>query len=79
MHGEGDVLRSCEKSLRDLKLDYLDLYLVHWLFANYHAPGVDADSRDPNAKPYSQERYMRTWRQMEYLVKAGLVRHIGSS
>ena len=29
MHGKGDVLLSCAKSLRDLKLDYLDLFFVH--------------------------------------------------
>jgi alcohol dehydrogenase (NADP+) len=79
MHGEGDVLRSCEKSLRDLRLEYLDLYLVHWPFSNYHAPGVGADARDPHAVPFRHERYMRTWRQMESLVKSGLVKHIGSS
>ena len=35
-HGERDVVVSCERSLRDLQLDYLDLYLVHWPFPNYH-------------------------------------------
>ncbi len=79
MHGDGDVLISCARSLKDLKLDYLDLYLVHWPFPNYHAPGVGADSRDPNAIPYIHENYMRVWRQMERLVDAGLVRHIGTS
>ena len=79
MHGKGDVLLSCAKSLKDLKLDYLDLYLVHWPFRNYHAPGVGPDSRDPNAKPYNHEEYMETWYQMERLVEAGLVRHIGTS
>ena len=79
MHGDGDVLLSCAKTLKDLKLDYLDLYLIHWPFPNYHAPGVSVDSRDPHAVPYIHERYMKTWRQMERLVDAGLVRHIGTS
>ncbi|MGE5607095.1 MAG: aldo/keto reductase, partial [Bacteroidota bacterium] len=79
MHGDGDVLLSCAKSLKDLKLDYLDLYLVHWPFPNYHAPGVGVDSRDPYARPYIHEEYMKVWRQMERLVDMGLVRHIGTS
>src|SRR5512142_52354 len=78
-HGEADVIPSCEKSLRDLQLDYLDLYLVHWPFPNFHAPGVSVDSRDPHAKPYIHENFMKTWRQMEKLVEMGLVRHIGTS
>ncbi len=78
-HGEANVIRSCEKSLKDLQLDYLDLYLVHWPFPNYHAPGVSVDSRDPHARPYIHEEFMRTWRQMEKLVERGLVRHIGTS
>lgn len=79
MHGEGDVLLSCAKTLKDLQLDYLDLYLVHWPFPNYHAPGVSVDSRDPHAVPYIHANYLKTWRQMERLVDAGLVRHIGTS
>lgn len=79
MHGDGDVLISCAKTLKDLKLEYLDLYLVHWPFPNYHAPGVSGDSRDPNARPYIHEEYMKVWRQMERLVEIGLVKHIGAS
>ena len=78
-HGEKDVIPSCEKSLEDLQLDYLDGYLVHWPFPNYHAPGCDVASRSPDAKPYIHENYMKTWRQMEKLVDRGLVRHIGAS
>ena len=29
-HNDGDILLSCAQSLRDLGLDYLDLYLIHW-------------------------------------------------
>ncbi|MBC7804906.1 MAG: aldo/keto reductase, partial [Akkermansiaceae bacterium] len=78
-HREAEVIPACEKSLRDLRLDYLDLYLVHWPFPNYHAPKVDVSARDPHAMPYIHGNYMRTWRQMEALVDRGLVRHIGTS
>jgi alcohol dehydrogenase (NADP+) len=79
MHGDGDVIRSCKQSLEDLQLEYLDLYLVHWPFPNFHAPGCDVDSRSPDAKPYIHENFMKTWRQMEQLVEMGLVKHIGTS
>jgi alcohol dehydrogenase (NADP+) len=78
-HGEQDVIPAFEKSLADLQLDYLDLYLIHWPFPNYHPPGCDVTSRSPNAKPYIHENYMKTWRKLEQLVEAGLVRHIGTS
>ncbi len=78
-HGEEDVIPSCEKSLADLRLDYLDLYLVHWPFPNHHPPGCDVTARNPHAVPYIHENYMRTWRKMEELVDRGLVRHIGTS
>ena len=78
-HGEGDVLLSCAQSLKDLKLDYLDLYLIHWPFPNFHAQGVGVDSRDPHAVPYLHENFMKTWRQMERLVDLGLVKSIGTS
>src|ERR1017187_9582301 len=78
-HGEADVIPSCEKSLADLQLEYLDLYLAHWPFPNHHPPGCDVTARNPHAVPYIHENYMRTWRKMEELVDRGLVRHIGTS
>ncbi len=79
MHGEDDVIASCEKSLADLQARYLDLFLVHWPFPNHHPPGCDVNVRNPHAVPYIHENYMRTWRKMEELVDRGLVRHIGTS
>jgi len=78
-HAEQDVIPSCRKSLADLGLDYLDMYLVHWPFPNFHPPGCDVTSRSASARPYIHESFMRTWRQMEKLVDMGLTRHIGTS
>ncbi len=74
-----NVIESCKQTLKDLQLDYLDCYFVHWPFPNFHAKGVSVDSRDPNAKSYIHEDFMKTWRQMEQLVEMGLVKHIGTS
>lgn len=79
MHGKGDVLLSVAKSLKDLRLDYLDLCFVHWPFPNYHPPGCDVDTRNPNSRPYIHEEFMACWRQMERLVDMGLCKHIGVS
>lgn len=67
------------RSLGDLGLDYLDLYLVHWPFPNYHPPFCDVSSRSPHARPYIHEKFMQTWRIMEELRDEGLVKHIGVS
>jgi diketogulonate reductase-like aldo/keto reductase len=77
MHGR--VVESCRQSLDDLGLDYLDLYLVHWPFPNFHPPKCDVTSRSSDARPYIHENFMKTWQQMEELVGMGLVRHIGTS
>lgn len=79
MHGEGDILLACAKTLKDLQLDYLDMYYVHWPFPNYHAPGCTVEARNPDSVPFTVERFMKTWKQMERLVDMGLVKHIGFS
>lgn len=79
MHGSGDVLLSAAQTLKDLRLDYIDAYFVHWPFANYHAPGCGGDSRNPDSTPFSAERYIATWRQMERLYDMGLVKNLGMS
>ncbi len=78
-HSKGDVVPACEQTLADLRTDYLDMYLVHWPFPNFHPPGCDVTSRSPNARPYVHREFMETWREMERLVDLGLVRHIGTS
>lgn len=73
------VAQACESTLRDLGLAAVDLYLVHWPFPNYHAPGCDGDARNPDSRPFRLEEFMDTWRQCEALVDRGLARYIGMS
>lgn len=78
-HKDGEALVAITESLRDLQLDYLDLYLIHWPYPNHHDPGVNADARHPDSRPYIHEDYMSVWMQLERAYSAGLVRHIGAS
>ena len=78
-HAPKALAASCRKSISDLRCDYLDLYLVHWPFPNYHPPGCGTDSRSPDSTPFDLDRFMTTWEAMEQLVREGLVRHIGTS
>lgn len=73
------VEESCRKSIQDMQCDYIDLFFIHWPFPNYHAPGCDVDSRNPDSRPFSVEEFMNTYRQCEELVRKGLIRHIGIS
>ena len=65
--GYDSTLRACEKSLSDLGLDYLDLYLIHWP-ANRMQFGDKADTINVD-----------TWRAMERLVQEKMVRSVGLS
>ncbi len=73
------VAEACNKSIEDLKAGYIDIYFIHWPFANYHAPGCDVNSRNPDSKPFSVEEFLDTYRQVEALVEEGKVKHIGIS
>lgn len=46
---------------------------------NCHPPGCTVDSLDPDAVPWSINRYIKTWTAMESLVKKGLVKNIACS
>ena len=74
-----EVGAACRQSIQDLRCEYIDLYYIHWPFPNYHAPGCDVDSRNPDSKPFSVAEFLDTYRQCEQLVREGLVKHIGIS
>jgi len=68
-----------EASLDRLRLDYLDLYLIHTPYA--FQPGDDQDPRDQNGHViYDRDvTLLDTWRAMEHLVDSGKCRAIGLS
>ncbi|MFO7935676.1 MAG: aldo/keto reductase [Bacteroidales bacterium] len=73
------VIMACEDSLKQLGLDYLDMYVVHWPWPNFHTPGTTGDAINEHAVPYIHEIFMEVWEKMTELKKSGKVRNIGTS
>ena len=84
-HRQEHVEAACRRSMDDLGLDYIDLYLVHFPIAlsyvdfNHrypaewiHDPSAENPGMELDAVPLSE-----TWGAMEQLVQNGLVRQIG--
>jgi alcohol dehydrogenase (NADP+) len=76
-HHRSDVGTAIQKSLSDLGLDYLDLYLIHWpvaLVPQVVYPAKASDFLSLDKMPLAD-----TWEGMETCVEKGLAKHIGVS
>ena len=65
-HGYDKTKKAIDQSLLDLKLDYLDMYLIHW-------------PNPANMRDHWSELNAESWRAMEEAVQAGKIRAIGVS
>ncbi|TEB19490.1 Aldo/keto reductase, partial [Perkinsus sp. BL_2016] len=75
------VRPACEQSLKDWKMDYFDLYLIHWPFCFKSDTKTGSTLYDVHGVAIIDEECQieDTWREMEKLVQAGLVKNIGVS
>lgn len=77
-HKPEDVEPALDASLRDLGMDYVDLFLMHW--PNAFQPGESMFPKDKDGKAIGADiSYVDTWKAMEKLVKTGKTKAIGIS
>lgn len=81
-HSKEHVRDACIQTLKDLQLDYLDLYLIHWPVA-FQFTDIELKEiakLDENGKALLEFiPYRETYEALESLVQEGLVRSIGVS
>ena len=78
-HATKDVIPALHSTLRDLQLDYLDLYLIHWPVAFKSEVGLSIPKQATDFISLDKVPVVETWQGMEDALRQGLSRHIGVS
>ncbi|XP_069759365.1 aldo-keto reductase family 1 member C1-like isoform X2 [Narcine bancroftii] len=73
------VQKALEKTLKDVQLDYIDLYLVHWPMGLKPSENELFPSDASGKILMDDVDFRETWKVMESCKEAGLVRSIGVS
>lgn len=76
-HKKEDVIPALKQTLKDLQLEYLDLYLIHWPVA--FKPDVSFPEKAEDFLSLEEVPLIETWKEMIKAKEHGLVKHIGVS
>jgi len=76
-HGNENVVPAIKKTLADLQIKYLDLWLIHWPIAL--KTGVSFPKKASDYLSLEEVPLTDTWKGMEKALDLGLTRHIGVS
>ena len=69
------MIEHCNESLKRLKTDYIDLYMIHWPIHAHSIRHFSSDKQIIENPPQIEE----AWETMELLKKEGKIRHAGVS